>query len=157
MPKASACGIDRVLREIEDRWTLGIIHELGAGPRRTLEILGAFKGLSPRTLGLRLKKLTRSGILTRKSFPESPPRVEWSLTEKGRDVLIVVAAIAEVATKWGAGSPGDRAAQCRVCVSAERDKAKSRTTPAKPVLEERDPGQPPPPIKPRKRTDVTLL
>ena len=82
MPKASACRIDRVLSVIEDKWTLGIIHELSAGPRRTLEILGAFKGLSPRTLGLRLKKLARSSILTRESFPESPPRVEWSLTEK---------------------------------------------------------------------------
>ena len=157
MPKASACRIDRVLSVIEDKWTLGIIHELSAGPRRTLEILGAFKGLSPRTLGLRLKKLTRSDILTRKSFPESPPRVEWSLTERGRDVLIVVTALAEVAIIWGADTHGDRASQCRVCASVEPDKAKPRTSPAKPVLEERDPAQPPPPIKPRKRTDVTLL
>ena len=157
MPKASACRIDQVLSVIEDKWTLGIIHELGAGPRRTLEILGAFKGLSPRTLGHRLKRLTRSGILTRKSFPESPPRVEWSLTEKGREVLIVVAAIAEVATRWGVEAARDRASECRVCVAAESEQATQRVKQSKPVAEELIPAQAAPHAKIRKRTDVTLL
>ncbi len=157
MPKASACRIDPVLSVIEDKWTLAIIHELSAGPRRTLEILGAFKGLSPRTLGTRLKKLTRSGILTRKSFPESPPRVEWSLTAKGREVVIVVSAIAEVAARWGVDTERSPATQCRVCNFKEQDEPRQRAKPGKLISEESTLIQPEQSSKPRKRTDVTLL
>ena len=154
MPKASACRIDRVLGVLEDKWTLGIIHELSAGPRRTLEILGAFKGLSPRTLGMRLKKLTQAGILSRKSFPESPPRVEWSLTKRGGDVLIVVSSIAELAKRWGIEHQNGSAPECRLCRASEPEAGARQDKPS--PIEDSSPPQPAP-SRTRKRTDVTLL
>lgn len=157
MPKALACRIDRVLGVIEDKWIIGILHELSLGPRRTLEILGAFRGLSPRTLGIRLKKLSRAGILKRKSFPESPPRVEWSLTEKGRDLLVVVSAIAEVAHRWSPELDEHRASRCRVCQAAEGDERRPLTLPraSESVSEQSPPGQPR--NRARKRTDIVIL
>lgn len=81
MPGRS-CKIDGVLDFISEPWTLAVIHQLTVGPRRTLELFSSFAGLSTKTLGARLKKLERGGIVARKSFSETPPRVEYSLTEK---------------------------------------------------------------------------
>ncbi|PYP84220.1 MAG: hypothetical protein DMF61_20820 [Blastocatellia bacterium AA13] len=157
MPKASACRIDRVLDFIEDKWTIGILHELSLGPRRTLEILGAFNGLSPRTLGIRLKKLNRSGILKRQSFPESPPRVEWSLTEKGRDLLVVVAAITEVASRWKLGVGENPTSRCRVCVATEAGERISAPELTEDYSEDLSSSQSRLPNRARKRTDIVLL
>jgi DNA-binding HxlR family transcriptional regulator len=144
MPVRSPCKIDRVLEFISDPWTLAVIHQLSIGPRRTVELHSSFSGLSTKTLGARLKKLERGGIVARKSFSETPPRVEYSLTEKGRALLRVLDAITEVAVDWNTGGEsGDNAASCRACALAETVTVKKEEIPA--------------PQKPRKRTDVTLL
>ncbi|HEU4386410.1 MAG TPA: helix-turn-helix domain-containing protein [Blastocatellia bacterium] len=143
MPSGSACRVDTMLKVIGDRWTLGIIHELSIGPRRTLEILGAFTGLSTKTLADRLKKLDRGGIIRRTSYPESPPRVEYSLTAKGRDLLPVVEAIWEAAGAWATDVS---ATECRVCATHPDGRTK-------PDRQQRgQPGK-----SNRKPTDVTLL
>jgi DNA-binding HxlR family transcriptional regulator len=143
MPSSSACQIDSVLDIIGEQWTLAILHALSTGPKRTFELYGAFTGLSTKTLTDRLKKLIRNQIVSRKTYPESPPRVEYSLTDKGRELMPVLEAISEVALKWDAGAtagPAEKAAPaCQAC-SRARASAPPR-------------GQP----KPRKRTDVTLL
>src|SRR5215213_1750078 len=105
MRSSSSCRLSPILTAIGDHWTLGIIHELSAGPRRTLDLFGAFTGLSTKTLTARLKALRSSGLVERRSFPETPPRVEYSLTDKGREALPVLRALAEVAHKWS----GERA------------------------------------------------
>jgi DNA-binding HxlR family transcriptional regulator len=145
MPSSSACRIEKVLDVVSDLWTLAIIHELSVGPRRTLELLGAFTGMSRKTLADRLKKLDRVGVVSRKSYPESPPRVEYSLTPKGRELLPVLRAIAEVALVWEDGAAETtRARSCLACEMTFK-KLPDIEAPA------------PPPDRPRKRTDVTLL
>jgi DNA-binding HxlR family transcriptional regulator len=138
MPGRS-CKIDGVLDFISEPWTLAVIHQLTVGPRRTVELFGSFAGLSTKTLGARLKKLERGGIVTRKSFSETPPRVEYSLTEKGRALLRVLDAITQVAEEWDSDGEGKAvAASCRACHMAKKEESVA-------------------PQKPRKRTDVTLL
>ena len=140
MPGRS-CKIDVVLDFISEPWTLAVIHQLSVGPRRTVELFSTFDGLSTKTLGARLKKLERGGIVARRSFSEAPPRVEYSLTEKGRALLRVIDAIADVANEWNCDGEGRVAvASCRACHTGKTDKDES-----------------PAPQKPRKRTDVTLL
>jgi DNA-binding HxlR family transcriptional regulator len=145
MPSSSACHIDSVLDIIGEQWTLAILHVLSTGPKRTLELHGAFTGLSTKTLTDRLKKLTRNHIVSRETYPESPPRVEYSLTEKGRALLPILQAIHEVALKWNgepraaAGTP-EAARACPACSQTRDDDGEPRALP-----------------KPRKRTDVTLL
>ena len=136
------CKIDVVLDFISEPWTLAVIHQLSVGPRRTVELFSSFDGLSTKTLGARLKKLEHGGIVARRSFSEAPPRVEYSLTEKGRALLRVIDAIADVANEWDCAGEGRVAvASCRACHADEDESADQAATT----------------IKPRKRTDVTLL
>jgi DNA-binding HxlR family transcriptional regulator len=149
MPSSASCKIDVVLDFISDPWTLAVIHQLSIGPRRTVELYNSFAGLSTKTLGARLKKLERGGIVARKSFSETPPRVEYSLTEKGKALLRVLDAVAEVASDWNSDRKDEEidSASCRACYAAEPADTKKE--------ESKD--QPAAPQKPRKRTDVTLL
>jgi DNA-binding HxlR family transcriptional regulator len=145
MPSSSACRIEKVLDVVSDLWTLAIIHELSVGPRRTLELLGAFTGLSPKTLAERLKRLERAGIVSRKSYPESPPRVEYSLTQRGQELMPVLCAIASVAQLWeDSAAETNRARPCLAC-EMTFNKLPSPQNAAQA------------PGRTRKRTDVTLL
>jgi DNA-binding HxlR family transcriptional regulator len=132
MSSVSTCRVDSVLRVIGDRWALGIIHKLSLGPRRTLDLHGSFVGLSTKTLADRLKRLEQNGIVRRVSYKETPPRVEYSLTEKGRRLLPVIEAISSAALGW----EPEREDSCKAC----------------------GPARPPRDLRPaRKKTDVTLL
>lgn len=160
MRSSSSCRLNPILETIGDHWTLGIIHELSAGPRRTLDLFGAFTGLSTKTLTARLKMLKKSGLVERKSFPETPPRVEYSLTEKGREVLPVLRALAEVAHKWTAEpNENEGLPPCEAC--GIEQPARSEHGPARSGPEPTSPKDSSAPLtngpRPRKRSDVTLL
>ncbi|HLG15011.1 MAG TPA: helix-turn-helix domain-containing protein [Blastocatellia bacterium] len=154
MGSSSACRIDAVLEVISELWTIGIIHELSLGPRRTLELHACFKGLSTKTLTLRLQKLTRAGVVARKSYPESPPRVEYSLTEMGRELLPVLDAIAETAARWNPKGPAKGRA-CRACANAFDGRVPKPAPETQPPSGQ--PGEKQIRRMERKRTDVTLL
>ncbi|CAH1231712.1 putative HTH-type transcriptional regulator YybR [Paenibacillus allorhizoplanae] len=79
------CPIAKTLDVIGTKWTFLIIRDLLIeGTLRFSELLKAMEGISPKTLSLRLKELEDHGILVRKVYPEVPPRVEYTLTEKGK-------------------------------------------------------------------------
>lgn len=80
---------------IAKRWMFLIVHQLLQGPKRFCEIEAALP-ISARLLTERLKELEKSGIVQRKVYPDSPNRVEYSLTEKG---LALTPAIREL-EKW---------------------------------------------------------
>ena len=160
MSEGTACLVDEVLKLIGDRWTLSLIHELSKGPRRTLELHRAFSGLSTKTLSDRLKQLQRNGLASRTSFPESPPRVEYSLTEKGSGLLPLFHAIARAGMRWGLEWRNNGTQpRCDICdASLTSPTVPDAYVPGPIAVEEAD--QPPEPSrssKPRKRTDVTLL
>ncbi len=156
MPSSASCKINAVLDFISDPWTLAVIHQLSIGPRRTVELYNSFAGLSTKTLGARLKKLERGGIVARKSFSETPPRVEYSLTEKGRALLRVLDAVREVALEWDLDRKGEEvdSASCRACELTD-DRSSESNFRMHGSKESAD--HAPAPQKPRKRTDVTLL
>jgi len=79
------CPIAKTLDVIGTKWTFLIIRDLLIeGTMRFSDLLKSMNGISPKTLSLRLKELEDHGILKRKVFPEVPPRVEYTLTEKGK-------------------------------------------------------------------------
>jgi DNA-binding HxlR family transcriptional regulator len=82
------------------KWTSLLIYDLGGGKRRFRELEQSCVGISSRTLAERLKQLEREGIVRRRSYPESPPRVEYELTDKGRDLLPVIEAMTEYGRTW---------------------------------------------------------
>jgi DNA-binding HxlR family transcriptional regulator len=75
------------------RWTALIVRVLLHHPRRFSEMATAISGLSDRLLSERLKELEAFGILERRVFPETPVRIEYALTAKGRQLQEVVDAI----------------------------------------------------------------
>ena len=79
------CPIAKTLDVISTKWTFLIIRDLLIEKTlRFSELLKSMEGISPKTLSLRLRELENHGILERKVFPEVPPRVEYTLTEKGK-------------------------------------------------------------------------
>jgi len=79
------CPIAKTLDVIGTKWTSLIIRDLLIeGTLRFSDLLKSMDGISPKTLSLRLKELEDHGVLERKVFPEVPPRVEYTLTEKGK-------------------------------------------------------------------------
>jgi DNA-binding HxlR family transcriptional regulator len=82
------------------RWTALIVRTLLTRPRRFRDITGVVGGLSDRLLSERLKELEACGIVERRVFAETPVRIEYLLTEKGRELQQVVEAIQKWADCW---------------------------------------------------------
>ncbi|MCY9540071.1 helix-turn-helix transcriptional regulator [Paenibacillus alvei] len=75
----------KTLDVIGTKWTFLIIRDLLiGGTMRFSDLLRAMDGISPKTLSLRLKELEDHGIVDRNVYPEVPPRVEYTLTDKGK-------------------------------------------------------------------------
>jgi DNA-binding HxlR family transcriptional regulator len=86
-------AIVRATKLLGDTWMLLIIRELLDGTRRFGEIQHSLDKINPQTLSVRLKELEHCGIVTRQAYAEIPPRVEYSLTEKGYAVSEIVKAL----------------------------------------------------------------
>jgi DNA-binding HxlR family transcriptional regulator len=72
------------------KWTILVIRDLVEGRSRFCELERSLAGISPRTLSLRLRALEEQGIVERHTYPEVPPRVEYSLTPKGEALVPLI-------------------------------------------------------------------
>lgn len=90
----------RAVELVGRRWTGAILMVLLQGASRFTEIVNAVPGLSDRLLSERLKELEAEGIVKRTVHPEMPVRVEYRLTEKGRDLSGVAEAVTDWASRW---------------------------------------------------------
>jgi DNA-binding HxlR family transcriptional regulator len=95
----------RALDLVGDKWTLLIIRDLAAGPRRFVEIQRVLPGISTEQLRSRLNRMVADGLLTRQRYREVPPRVDYELTERARDLMPVLGALARWGYRWSWGSP----------------------------------------------------
>jgi DNA-binding HxlR family transcriptional regulator len=86
--------VRELLDRIGDKWSMLIVASLRDGPRRFTAIQHATGGISQRMLTLNLRHLQRDGLITRTSYPEVPPRVEYELTDLGSGLLTPVLALA---------------------------------------------------------------
>lgn len=82
------------------RWTGLIIRALLSGPKRFKDISEMIPNMSDRMLAERFKELEAAGILVRHVYPETPVRIEYELTEKGRALEPVMDALHEWANRW---------------------------------------------------------
>lgn len=94
------CPLAEAARLLGDHWTLIILRDLATGPRRFKELEQSGEGISPSVLAGRLRELEEKGIVTRKSYNEIPPRVEYALTEKGQAALPVIEALRAYGEQW---------------------------------------------------------
>jgi DNA-binding HxlR family transcriptional regulator len=94
----SECPVARTLDIIGERWTILILRDLLlSGPCKFQDFERSLPGISPNTLSARLKRLEESGIVERRFYEQHPPRAEYLLTEKGRQLGPVLKALLE----WG--------------------------------------------------------
>lgn len=89
---------------LSGRWKYFIIWYLKGKTRRFTEIKNFLGGLSQGSLTKQLKELENDGVIKREVYPEVPPRVEYSLTEKGTKLLLVLKQMEEFGKEYG-GNP----------------------------------------------------
>lgn len=97
----AACPVASALEVLDGKWTILVIRDLLGGTRRFGELRASLGAVSPKTLTDRLRSLERRGIVERQMYAEIPPRVEYSLTARGRTLEPVIAALAA----WGGAQP----------------------------------------------------
>lgn len=100
MPTSAPCPIAEAAKLLGDKWTLIVLRNLADGTSRFTELERCGEGVSPSVLSSRLRELEARGIIIRTSYNEIPPRVQYDLTDKGRDALQVVEALRVYGTKW---------------------------------------------------------
>jgi DNA-binding HxlR family transcriptional regulator len=91
--EATSCAVAACAEIIGAKWTALLVHDMSEGPRRFSELEHSCAGISPRTLAERLRVLEVDGLVERRSYAESPPRVEYELTEKGEALLPIIDAM----------------------------------------------------------------
>jgi DNA-binding HxlR family transcriptional regulator len=99
------CSVARALSVVGDRWTLLILRDAFLGVRR-FDDFHADLGTTRHRLADRLRTLVAHGILDRVPYEEHPPRFEYRLTEKGRDLYPVVVSLTRWGDRWMAGADG---------------------------------------------------
>lgn len=94
------CPAEQALEVLRGRWKVLIVRELAEGTCRFSALRRSLEGISEKVLTSQLRELERDGVVHRRVYPEVPPRVEYSLTAKGCDLIPVL----EGLHAWGAGA-----------------------------------------------------
>jgi DNA-binding HxlR family transcriptional regulator len=95
-----SCPVCATADIICGKWTILVIRDLADGRTRFCELERSLAGISPRTLSLRLRALEEQGIVERHTYPEVPPRVEYSLTPKGKALLPLIENMRRYGREW---------------------------------------------------------
>jgi DNA-binding HxlR family transcriptional regulator len=104
MPVDPTCPVCQTADIICGKWTLLIVRDLAEGRARFCELERSLRGISPRTLSIRLRSLEEEGVVERQTFPEVPPRVEYALTDKGRALVPIIEDMRTWGSKWLGGT-----------------------------------------------------
>src|SRR5260370_14480351 len=100
MPKVygQRCPVAKTLEVVGDRWTLLVVRDLLGRTRRFQDLQVSLPGIAPNILSDRLKLMEEHHLVTRRFYSDHPPRAEYELTDKGKELGVVVGALAA----WGA-------------------------------------------------------
>jgi DNA-binding HxlR family transcriptional regulator len=100
------CPVARVTELIGDPWTPLLLRDAMFGVRR-FEDFHRYQGIGRNTLSGRLRRLVEAGVLETRLYQEYPPRKEYLLTDKGRELFAVVAAMIDWGERWLGDGPGE--------------------------------------------------
>ncbi len=92
------CPAELALQVMRGRWKVQILRELAEGTRRFSALRRSLEGISEKVLASQLRELEKAGVVHRRVYPEVPPKVEYSLSEKGVELIPVL----ERLHAWGA-------------------------------------------------------
>src|SRR5262249_1732010 len=96
----STCSVAACAEILGAKWTAVLVHDLSEGPRRFGELDHSCSAISPRPLAERLGGVEGEEIVVRRSSAESPPRVEYELTEKGEALLPIIDEMRRFGHAW---------------------------------------------------------
>jgi len=100
------CVPFEIIQLLSRKWALLILSSLFRDHKlRYSELASRLGGISPKTLTERLRELENEGIIKRESFPEIPPKVEYSLTKKGTELAMSFVHVLNWAEKWYPAQP----------------------------------------------------
>lgn len=99
------CSIARTLDIIGDRWTPLVLRDIALGISR-FDAIQRDLGISRKVLAQRLQSLVDHGVIARTPYQDNPPRHDYTLTEKGNDLAMVLIAIQGFGDKWSFGQAG---------------------------------------------------
>ena len=91
------CPVETTLMLISNKWKVLILRDLLSGTKRFGELKKSITGISQKVLTSNLREMEEDGLLNREVFAEVPPRVEYSLTETGESLSMVL----KKKKKWG--------------------------------------------------------
>ena len=84
------CPLEKAVNAISGKWKMAIVRQISAGKKRPSEFLRGIANVDRRVLNQHLKEMENDGILSKKSFNELPPKVEYSLTEIGESLVTIL-------------------------------------------------------------------
>lgn len=94
------CPIDNTFKIIGKKFTIHVVRNMYfSGQKHFNEFLGSIEGINSNTLATRLKEMEKSGLIKRKIFHETPIRIEYNLTEKGKDMIPILEQMAAFSMK----------------------------------------------------------
>lgn len=92
-----ACPVETTLQLIGNKWKVLILRDLLDGTKRFNELMRSVNGITQKVLTSNLRSMENDGLVSRKIYPEIPPKVEYSLTETGMSLKPVLSSLAD----WG--------------------------------------------------------
>ncbi len=108
-----------------DKWTMLIVRELLAGPKRTMELLNGLFPISSRTLVGRLRDMEKDRLVERTDFGGNPPHIEYALTERGMLLLPLLESLRQLGLALKCNDCEDRlkrlGAYCEPCPQNDHD------------------------------------
>jgi len=154
--KIDGCPIAGALQLIGDKWTMLVVRDLSAGPKRTTELLEDLHPISSRTLMGRLREMEQDNLLVRNNYGGLPRRVEYELTERGRRLIPLLDALMKTGQALECNDCDDRKERagyyCDFCPEGDAGK---RRIEERPVISE--PIEPVEPIRRRQDDSIVLL
>ncbi len=96
-PLTIDCGLHLTKEVLNGKWKPAILRAISMGVKRPSEILRLFSGATRRVLNVQLKELEGHGMIEKKTYPQLPPKVEYSLTEIGYSLMPII----EAMNQWG--------------------------------------------------------
>src|SRR5215470_10857289 len=113
------CPITAALQMLGDKWTMLVVRELVAGPKRTMELLSDLYPISSRTLLGRVRDMEKDGLIDRSTYGGNSRHIQYSLTDRGRLLVPLLEALRQLGLSLECNECEDRksrlGAYCEPC------------------------------------------
>jgi len=124
------CPITAALQMLGDKWTMLVVRELVAGPKRTMELLSDLYPISSRTLLGRVRDMEKDGLIDRSVYGGNSRHIQYSLTEKGRLLLPLLESLRQLGLSLGCNECDDRMERLgSYCLSCPKNRHRGELEP----------------------------